>query len=101
MGELVVIAISVTAIVLILGMSVNGIVDKLLQAKRLRHEATPGADTQALRAMVEGQQLIEERLRVLERIATDRGALLADEIEALRREVPALAAGPRENEEAV
>ncbi len=37
--------------------------------------------------------MIEDRLRVLERIATDRGSLLADEIEALRRDLPASAAG--------
>jgi len=35
---------------------------------------------------------IEERLRVLERIATDRGHDLADQIENLRRESPALSA---------
>jgi hypothetical protein len=44
-----------------------------------------------VREIAERQQLIEDRLRVLERIVTDRGSLLADEIEALRRELPASA----------
>lgn len=33
---------------------------------------------------------LEQRVRVLERIATDRGIVIADEIEALRDDPPAL-----------
>jgi len=44
--------------------------------------------------------MIENRLRVLERIATDRGSVLADEIEALRRDLPALAPAQRQTEDA-
>jgi hypothetical protein len=86
MGEVVVIAMAIVAIVLIAGMTVNGIVDKVMQGKRLRYEAKAGTDAPALREIAERQQMIEDRLRVLERIATDRGSLLADEIEALRLE---------------
>jgi hypothetical protein len=38
---------------------------------------------------------LEQRMRVLERIATDKGVNLADQIESLRDE-PALLAGPKE-----
>jgi hypothetical protein len=84
MGEVVVAAIAVVAIVLIAGMSAVSIVDKLVQAKRLRHEGTGAADAKAIHEITERQQMFEDRLRVLERIATDRGTLLADKIEALR-----------------
>jgi hypothetical protein len=40
--------------------------------------------------------LLEERVRVLERIATDRAPDLASQIEALRGEVPPRAAKPEE-----
>lgn len=90
MGEMVIIAMTIVAIVLIAGMSLNGIVDKVMQAKRLRHEARALPEGQDVRAIAERQQQIEERLRVLERIATDRGSLLADEIEALRRDAPVI-----------
>ncbi|MCM0001161.1 MAG: hypothetical protein NBV68_17460 [Erythrobacter sp.] len=90
MGETVVIAMAVVAIVLIAGMSINGLVDKMVQARRLRFEAQAGQPGSELRDIAERQQLFEERLRVLERIATDRGSLLADEIEALRSETLAI-----------
>lgn len=84
MAETMIIAMAIVAIVLITGMSVNGIVDKVVQAKRLRLETKAGQPGPELREIAERQQMFEERLRVLERIATDRGNLLADEIEALR-----------------
>lgn len=100
MGETVVIMMGVVAIVLIVGVSVNGIIDKVMQAKRLRYEAKAGAaDTAGVREIAERQQMIEDRLRVLERIATDRGHLLADEIEALRGEARALPMTARRSEE--
>ncbi len=102
MGELVITAIAIIAIVLIVGMSLNGIIDKVLQSKRLRDGAQAKADPQGhdLRAIADRTQMIEDRLRVLERIATDRGSLLADEIEALRSETFALGTGQRHKENA-
>jgi hypothetical protein len=88
MGEQIIIATTIIAIVLISGVSLNGIVDKVMSAKRLRHEARPAPQSQEVHAIAERQQMIEDRLRVLERIATDRGNLLADEIEALRHDLP-------------
>lgn len=84
MGELVVIFMSLIAMTLIIGISVNGIVEKVMREKRLRHEAKNAPDSAQMRELSEHTQMIEDRLRVLERIATDRGSLLADEIEALR-----------------
>jgi hypothetical protein len=92
MHEMVIIAMTIIAIVLIAGMSINGIVEKVMSAKRMRYEAKPALHGPEVREIAERQQMIEDRLRVLERIATDRGSLLADEIEALRRELPAPAA---------
>lgn len=90
MGEMVVIAMTIVAIVLIAGMSINGIVDKVMEGRRLRYLAKEGEDGQAVREIAERQQMIEDRLRVLERIATDRGSLLSDEIEALRSDTLAI-----------
>ena len=100
MGEQIIIAMTIVAMALIIGMTLNSIVDKVMQGRRLRHEARAEPQSQDVRAIVERQQMIEDRLRVLERIATDRGTLLADEIEALRRETPALAPAPRQTEDA-
>lgn len=98
MPEAAIIAITLISIAIVLGMTVNGIVGKVMDAKRLRYEAKAGSQGPEVREVLERQQQIEERLRVLERIATDRGSLLADEIEALRRDTPALASGRTEAE---
>lgn len=100
MGEQVIIAITIVAMALIIGMTLNGLVDKIIQGKRLRYEAKADPQGPDVRAIAERQQMIEDRLRVLERIATDRGSVLADEIEALRRETPALAPAKRQTEDA-
>lgn len=84
MGETVIIAMTVIAIVLIAGISLNGIVDKVMSTKRQRMETRSLPAGPEVREIAERQQMIEDRLRVLERIDTDRGSLLADEIEALR-----------------
>lgn len=84
MADMVIISMTIIAVVLIAGISLNGIVDKVMHAKRVRYEARPDLHGPEVRDIAERQQLIEDRLRVLERIATDRGSLLADEIEALR-----------------
>ena len=90
MDEMVVIAMTIVAIVLIAGMSINGIVDKVMEGKRLRYLAKESEDGHEVREIAERQQMIEDRLRVLERIATDRGSLLSDEIEALRSDTLAI-----------
>jgi hypothetical protein len=100
MVEQVIIAMTIVAMALIIGMTLNGIVDKIIQGKRLRYEAKADPQGPDVRAIAERQQMIEDRLRVLERIATDRGSVLADEIEALRRETPALAPAKRQTEDA-
>lgn len=91
MPESAIIATTIIALALIIGMSLNSIVDKVMSGRRQRH-ALPdeGAAGPVVREIAERQQQIEDRLRVLERIATDRGNLLADEIEALRRETKAI-----------
>ena len=98
MGELIVVAMTIVVIVLIIGISMNGIVEKQTREKRLRYEAQKAPDHADIKAIAERQQAIEERLRVLERIATDRGNVLADEIEALRRDTLAVSHDRRASE---
>ena len=100
MGEQIIIAMTIVAIALIAGMTLNGLVEKVMMGRRLRHEARAEPQSQDVRIIAERQQMIEDRLRVLERIATDRGSVLADEIEALRRDLPALAPAQRQTEDA-
>lgn len=90
MPEAAIIAFTLIAMAIVIGMTINGIVGKVMDAKRMRYEAKSGTQGADVRAIAERQQQIEERLRVLERIATDRGTLIAEEIEALRRDVPAI-----------
>ena len=97
MPESAIIAITLIAIALILGMTLTAIVGKVMDARRLQ-PAAPGEPGEKVREIAERQQVIEERLKVLERIATDRGNLLADEIEALRRDT-LLADTPRQQAE--
>jgi hypothetical protein len=55
-----------------------------LKEKQLDHAATLAADKAAAQAA--HIERLEHRMRVLERIATDKGSELATEIEHLRRE---------------
>jgi hypothetical protein len=82
--EEIIVAMTIVALAMIIGISLNGIVDKVIRHKQLRFEANAAKPGPEVREIAERQQLIEDRLRVLERIATDRGSLLAEEIEALR-----------------
>jgi hypothetical protein len=101
MGEQIIIAMTIIAMAVIIGMTLNGLAEKVMEAKRLRYTAKADPQSPDIRAVADRQQLIEDRLRVLERIATDRGSLLADEIEALRRETLSLAPAKRQTEDAV
>lgn len=72
----------------ILGISINAVVSKILAHKRWERQdkRDSNAANSAGTTIAERTEIIEDRLRVLERLATDRGQLLADEIEALRDE---------------
>ena len=75
----------------ILGLSINGIVSKVLAHKRWEreNERESNGSSSVVTGIADRTEMIEDRLRVLERLATDRGQLLSDEIEALRdRAVP-------------
>lgn len=84
--DLVLIFSFVTVLTIVLGLSINGVVSKVLAHRRWEKEE------QRIAPQMEGSvsqisdraEMIEDRLRVLERLATDRGQLLSDEIEALR-----------------
>ncbi|MEM7701779.1 MAG: hypothetical protein AAF251_07565 [Pseudomonadota bacterium] len=76
----------------ITGLTINGVVQKIVDYKREKNAIRYGHSTDApqITDMSERTDHIEDRLKVLERIATDpearRGADLADQIEQLRLE---------------
>ena len=70
----------------IIGVSANSIVKKVYDHKRWEqeHSAVYSQSTGKVLEIAQRTEMIEDRLHVLERLATDRGTLLSDEIEALR-----------------
>ncbi|BDI61728.1 hypothetical protein [Qipengyuania nanhaisediminis] len=84
--DLVLIFSFITVVTLVLGISVNAIVAKVLAHRRWEREREAGGNSGSAMIADDRVDLIEDRVRVLERLATDRGQLLSDEIEALRDE---------------
>ena len=82
--ELLIIFLGSIFILIVIGLSVNGIVSKMLDYKRSLRDDAPRGEKVANAQLAERTAMIEDRLAVLERIATDRGQLLSDEIEQLR-----------------
>ncbi|MFU7528399.1 hypothetical protein [Qipengyuania sp. ASV99] len=101
--DLLMIVVMIITITGIIGGSVNAIVQKVLDYKRstagIAHSSDPAshAGLPHTNLIADRTDMIEDRLRVLERLATDRGAMLADEIEALRTE-RTLASNARDKE---
>lgn len=90
-ADLVLIFAFIIVITSLVGVVINGIVKKVLDYKREQRGFGDGKSVdRQVTEIADRTDLIEDRLRVLERIATDKGQLLSDEIEALRRDVPAL-----------
>lgn len=89
-GELLLIFSFVIVMTTIVGLAVNGIVPKVLEYKRSQNANLPGNNAVDVANVLERTAHIEDRLKVLERIATDpearRGSELAQEIEQLRLE---------------
>ncbi len=86
--ELVIILPGVIMILAVIGYFVNGVVQKVLDYKRDQNGLRGKQYTSQVSEIGERTEMIEDRLRVLERIATDRGQLLSDEIDALRSSIP-------------
>ncbi len=82
--ELTIIFAACIIMLIILGLSVNGIVSKVLEFKKSQAAIGNGSGTAETKALSDRTDMVEDRLAVLERIATDRGQVLADEIEQLR-----------------
>ncbi len=85
-SDLLIIFPGIIIMLIIIGLSVNGIVSKVLTHRREMRGLSSAATGGSNGALAERTAMIEDRLEVLERIATDRGQLLSDEIEALRIE---------------
>ncbi|WP_298335029.1 hypothetical protein [uncultured Erythrobacter sp.] len=94
-SDLLIIFSGIVLALIVIGMSINGIVSKVLAHERKMQELKHSPQSHTDAVLGDRTDLIEDRLRVLERLATDRGALLSDEIEALRLDV----AERREKEE--
>ena len=91
MPEIAIIFIGIVVGLCVIGLSVNGIVQKVFDFKRDQNRVLHGEKTAPANDLADRTDMIEDRLQVLERLATDRGSLLADEIDALRANTPALA----------
>lgn len=89
MPELAIIFSGVIVSLIVIGAAVNGIVSKVLDYKRSLRAEQPGANTARTEELLSRTDLIEDRVRVLERIATDNAPDLATQIEQLR-DTPAL-----------
>lgn len=88
-GDILAFIAAMTVIVLIFG-TIAGKRDREHKIRKLEIEARIAeAKAAQVSADKEVQSHLEDRVRVLERIATDRGHLLAEEIEALRADVNA------------
>ena len=87
--DLILIFMFVLVMTTVIGLTINGIVAKILDYKRDKAGIPrPGVPVRKVEAISDDRTgLIEDRLQVLERLATDRGTLLSDEIEALRTDV--------------
>ncbi|MEM8724535.1 MAG: hypothetical protein AAGE86_03340 [Pseudomonadota bacterium] len=83
-AELTIIFAACIIMLIILGLSVNAIVSKVLDFKRTQASIGKEPGTAETKALSERTAMVEDRLAVLERIATDRGQLLSDEIDQLR-----------------
>nr|WP_298929559.1 hypothetical protein [uncultured Erythrobacter sp.] len=86
MPDLAIIFSGIIVGLIVIGVSINGIVGKVLDYKRSQNGNAPAtlAATGQVSEIADRTDMIEDRVRVLERLATDRGQLLSDEIDALR-----------------
>ena len=84
--DLVLIFTFVVVITSVVGVAINGIITKVYAHQRWEKEQQRlGSQSSAHHSnLADRTDMIEDRLKVLERLATDRGTLLSDEIEALR-----------------
>lgn len=84
MPELAIIFSGIIVGLIVIGISVNGIVSKVLDYKRSLRAEQPDQLTNRTTELSARTDMIEDRVRVLERIATDNSPDLATQIEQLR-----------------
>jgi hypothetical protein len=88
MSDVMIVFASLIVMLIIIAVGVNALVSKAMAHSRWKTERKGNSSDASVRIadIAERTDLIEDRLRVLERITTDRGSLLAAEIEGLRIE---------------
>lgn len=95
--ELLQIMVFVVVLVSIVGGLLSNIVERVVSYKKANLKAGSG-DTSSgqVAALTAKTEMLEDRVRVLERIATDKDSSLAAEIEALRQLPDPMLEGERE-----
>ncbi len=78
--------IGVALIVMATGITISAIFKEFFRHRERRMEIQAAATAEKATQYAAGTERLEQRMRVLERIVTDRGIVVADEIEKLRHE---------------
>ena len=78
--------IGVALILMVVGLTLSAIVKEYFRYRERRLEIQAAATAEKAAQYAAGTERIEQRMRVLERIVTDKGIVVADEIERLRHE---------------
>ena len=91
-------AVAIAGVAIAVLITIGSTLHRWIDYKRRKVEVEAEALTASRQVRHDGHtELLEERVRVLERIATDRGHDIAHQIEALR-DAPQLAARSRQEE---
>ncbi len=78
--------IGIAAIVMVVGLTLSAICKEYFRHRERRLEIQAAATAEKAAQYAAQTERLEQRMRVMERIVTDRGIVVADEIERLRHE---------------
>jgi hypothetical protein len=77
---------AIALIVMVSGITLSAILGAFFKYRERRLELQAGAAAEKAAMYAVQTERLEQRMRVLERIVTDKGIVVADEIERLRHE---------------
>jgi hypothetical protein len=78
--------IGIALIVMALGITISAIFKEFFRHRERRLEIQAAATAEKAAQYAAQTERLEQRMRVMERIVTDKGIVVADEIEKLRHE---------------